>query len=270
MFRSAPSFTAAAVLTLALGLGVNIAVFTVMHAALLAGLPVRHGRELVNVFSWTPKGGDHFDFSYPLYVDLRDHAEGLQGLAGLYVDGRRRRRRPTDRACHRGDRDVELLPAAGRGRAARSGLRRCRRTERRGAGRHHQSAAVAVDVCRRSRRRRQDAPGQRRRGRRRRRRAGGVHRVHARPARRRVGAGQPVLSARPQPCRSLRQSRDQLDVTGRPHASGRRSRARPGADDRGDARGGPGAGERRDHPHRARARPATRPSWRTSSVRCSS
>jgi predicted permease len=81
LFWSAPSFTAAAVLTLALGLGVNIAVFTVMHAALLASLPVKHGKELVNVFSWTPKGGDHLDFSYPLYVDLRDHAQGLQGLA---------------------------------------------------------------------------------------------------------------------------------------------------------------------------------------------
>ena len=81
MFRSAPSFTAAAILTLALGLGVNIAVFTVMHTALLAGLPVKHGKELVTVFSWTPAGGDHFDFSYPLYVDLRDRAQGLQGLA---------------------------------------------------------------------------------------------------------------------------------------------------------------------------------------------
>src|SRR4051812_8155879 len=81
MFWSAPSFTAAAILTLALGLGVNVAVFTVMHAALLARLPVAHGKALVNVFSWTPKNGDHFDFSYPLYVDLRDHADRLQGLA---------------------------------------------------------------------------------------------------------------------------------------------------------------------------------------------
>ena len=81
MFWNASSFTFAAILTLALGLGVNIAVFTVMHSALLAGLPVKHGRELVNVFSWTPAGGDHFDFSYPLYVDLRDRADALQGLA---------------------------------------------------------------------------------------------------------------------------------------------------------------------------------------------
>jgi len=81
VFRTAPTFAVAAIVTLALGIGVNIAVFTVMHSALLAGLPVRNATELVNVFSWSPKGGDHFDFSYPLYVDLRDHSDALQGLA---------------------------------------------------------------------------------------------------------------------------------------------------------------------------------------------
>jgi predicted permease len=81
VFRTAPSFATAAVVTLALGLGVNIAVFTVMHAALGASLPVKHAQDLVSVFTWTPKGGDHFDFSYPLYVDLRDHSPGLEGLA---------------------------------------------------------------------------------------------------------------------------------------------------------------------------------------------
>jgi predicted permease len=77
----APTFAAAAILTLALGLGVNVAVFTVMQSALLASLPVQHAKELVNVFSWTPQTGPHTDFSYPLYVDLRDRAETLQGLA---------------------------------------------------------------------------------------------------------------------------------------------------------------------------------------------
>ena len=81
VFWNAPSFAAAAVLTLALGIGVNIAVFTVMHSALLAGLPVKHAKDLVNVFSWTPKAGAHTDFSYPLYVDLRDNSPQLDGLA---------------------------------------------------------------------------------------------------------------------------------------------------------------------------------------------
>jgi predicted permease len=81
VFRNAPSFAAAAVLTLALGIGVNIAVFTVMHAALGASLPVKHAKELVTVLTWSPQGGDHFDFSYPLYVDLRDHSPAFQGVA---------------------------------------------------------------------------------------------------------------------------------------------------------------------------------------------
>ena len=78
---TAPSFALAAVVTLALGIGVNIAVFTVMHSALLASLPVKHSGELVTVYTWSPKGGDHFDFSYPLYVDLRENSGQIQGLA---------------------------------------------------------------------------------------------------------------------------------------------------------------------------------------------
>jgi predicted permease len=80
VFRTAPSFAAAAVLTLALGIGVNIAVFTVMHSALFASLPVKHAQELVSVYTWSPKGSDHTDFSYPLYVDLRE-AGALEELA---------------------------------------------------------------------------------------------------------------------------------------------------------------------------------------------
>ena len=87
VFRNAPSFAAAAVITLALGLGVNIAVFTVLHAALGAALPVRHAKDLVTVYSWTPQGGDHFDFSYPLYVDLRDNSAALEGLAAYTALG---------------------------------------------------------------------------------------------------------------------------------------------------------------------------------------
>jgi putative ABC transport system permease protein len=78
--RKTPTFTAAAVLTLALGLGVNVAVFSLMNAALRESLPVRHAKRLVHVFQPTPQG-DQFDFSYPLYVDLRDAVRTLDGLA---------------------------------------------------------------------------------------------------------------------------------------------------------------------------------------------
>lgn len=83
--RKTPTFTAAAVLTLALGLGVNIAVFSLMNAALLESLPVRHAQRLVHVFTTTAQGGDQFDFSYPLYVDLRDGVRMLDGLTSMAV-----------------------------------------------------------------------------------------------------------------------------------------------------------------------------------------
>ena len=79
--RKTPSFTLAAILTLALGLGVNIAVFSLLNAALLESLPVRNADRLVRVYSISPQGGDHFDYSYPLYVDLRDGVKSLDALA---------------------------------------------------------------------------------------------------------------------------------------------------------------------------------------------
>ena len=80
--RKTPSFTFAAILTLALGLGVNVAVFSLLDAALLESLPVRHAQRLVNVFTAMPQG-PHTDYSYPLYVDLRDGARTLDGLAAV-------------------------------------------------------------------------------------------------------------------------------------------------------------------------------------------
>jgi predicted permease len=81
LFWDQPSFTAAAVLTLALGLGVNIAVFSVFRAALSASLAVQRPNQLMRIVTWTPDGGNHFDFSYPLYRDLRDRAEAFTGVS---------------------------------------------------------------------------------------------------------------------------------------------------------------------------------------------
>ena len=86
--RKAPVFTLVAVITLALGIGANTAVFTLLDQALLRSLPVSHPEQLVRLHytgdapgHFNSYGGDDNDyFSYPMYRDLRDQNRVLQGL----------------------------------------------------------------------------------------------------------------------------------------------------------------------------------------------
>src|SRR6185369_1768932 len=71
-----PGFTAIAVLTLALGIGANTAIFSVVNATLMRPLPVDNPEQLVFVFNG-PSGSV---FSYPDYVTLRDQNNVLDGL----------------------------------------------------------------------------------------------------------------------------------------------------------------------------------------------
>jgi predicted permease len=71
-----PGFAVAAVLTLALGIGVNTAIFTVVDATLLHRMPVADPDRLVHVYN----GGRGGVFSYPAYASVRDRNEVLSGL----------------------------------------------------------------------------------------------------------------------------------------------------------------------------------------------
>jgi predicted permease len=89
--RKSPGFTITVVLTLALGIGANAAIFTLFDQALLRMLPVEKPKELVR-FEWTGGfsgsmsafGGDSADhhnyYSYPMYKDLRDQNQVFQGI----------------------------------------------------------------------------------------------------------------------------------------------------------------------------------------------
>jgi hypothetical protein len=75
LLRRAPGFTAVAVFVLALGIGVNTAVFSVVNALVLQPRPGRIDT-LVGVYSRDrEKVDDYRDFSYPAYVDLRERRD---------------------------------------------------------------------------------------------------------------------------------------------------------------------------------------------------
>jgi len=90
--RKYPGFTAVAVLTLAVGIGANAAIFSLFHQVLLKHLPVADPDRLVmlkfvgsdtgHTDSWG--GGDNIQFSYPMYRDLRDQNSVFDGMLAVY------------------------------------------------------------------------------------------------------------------------------------------------------------------------------------------
>jgi predicted permease len=74
-----PGYTAVAVLTLALGIGANTAVFTVAQAALLRSWPAREPDRLARLIATTPQGEEDA-FSYPDYRDLAAQSSSLEGI----------------------------------------------------------------------------------------------------------------------------------------------------------------------------------------------
>ncbi|HEX5083037.1 MAG TPA: ABC transporter permease [Blastocatellia bacterium] len=93
MLLKAPGFTLIAVMTLALGIGANTAIFSLTDQILLRSLPVERPGELVVLRSPGPQGGyvwsdgdSAASFSYPMYKDLRDRgADVFSGLLARFA-----------------------------------------------------------------------------------------------------------------------------------------------------------------------------------------
>jgi putative ABC transport system permease protein len=91
MLAKSPGFTAIAVITLALGIGANTAIFSLMNQVLLRELPIKNPEQLEILRAPGPKSG-HIStdgdstesFSYPMYKGLRDTNAVFSGILARY------------------------------------------------------------------------------------------------------------------------------------------------------------------------------------------
>jgi predicted permease len=87
MLRVSPGFTLAAVLTLALGIGANSAIFSVINGLLLRPLPYPDSAQLVYVYNTYPKMNVEFaGTSIPDYLDRHNGAAALEDLAMYHYE----------------------------------------------------------------------------------------------------------------------------------------------------------------------------------------
>jgi hypothetical protein len=88
MLRKNPGFTAAAVLTLALGIGANSAIFSVVNAVLLRPLPYRNPERLVWIWATDERRGTVEDVAtYPNFEDWRAQSRSFEAMAGVTLRG---------------------------------------------------------------------------------------------------------------------------------------------------------------------------------------
>jgi predicted permease len=81
--RRSPGFTLTAVLTLALAIGANAVVFSILNAFLLRPLNVPQAQDLYGI--WLAATND-MQQSYPDYLDLRDRSRSFEGLAAYNIN----------------------------------------------------------------------------------------------------------------------------------------------------------------------------------------
>ncbi|HJU65397.1 MAG TPA: permease prefix domain 1-containing protein, partial [Gemmatimonadaceae bacterium] len=83
LLRKSPLFTAIALVTLAVGIGANTAIFSVVHAVLLRALPYRAADELVMVWNSYDESLEHAAVSPPEFADIQERNKAFTQLSGI-------------------------------------------------------------------------------------------------------------------------------------------------------------------------------------------
>src|SRR5829696_3022969 len=80
MFKKNPVFTAIVILTLALGIGVNVSIFSVVNSVLLNPLPFPHSEQLVSISQSKPNF-EMGSLPYPNFLDLQKDNQTFSSMA---------------------------------------------------------------------------------------------------------------------------------------------------------------------------------------------
>jgi len=120
--RKAPSFAVTAVLTLALGIGANTAIFSLVNSLLLKPLPVESPQQLASIGQRQDNGPLFANFSWPEYKAIREQSRGsfsevfahALGLDGFSTEGQQPQRVLTGYVSGNFFEGLGLKPAAGR------------------------------------------------------------------------------------------------------------------------------------------------------------
>ncbi|HWF89315.1 MAG TPA: ABC transporter permease [Pyrinomonadaceae bacterium] len=85
MLWKSKGVTVVAVISLAIGIGANSAIFSLLNSVLLQPRPVSHPEKVVELYVSEGEQQPYSSTSYPSYVDLRDHNDVLSGLAAYGI-----------------------------------------------------------------------------------------------------------------------------------------------------------------------------------------